>query len=205
MSLIIRGETPVIPHKWSAKAKRLMPGYVDPVTEQAPDKLTKKGDRTPQQEAEDCVYRLADGRPGLPATAFKAAMVGACRFFDKPSMTEAKLLFFVEGEGPEQLVPIEGEPHMREDMPRNANGVADLRYRTAFWPWSATLTVRYVSSSISAASVAALIDAAGRVGVGDWRPGSPKSGTGTFGQFRIVRDDAELAEVQAPEAGSEIL
>lgn len=180
----ITGVTPVIPHKWSEKSIRMMPGHPER------DTMNKKGIRTAEEEAEACVYRLPDGRPGIPATAFKAALVSACRFFDKPSMTEAKLLFFVEGEGPDQLVPIEGTPILREDTPRNANGSADLRYRYAFDQWRATVTIRFVPSCISAASIVALLDAAGRVGVGDWRPGSPKSHTGTFGQFRVTPEGA---------------
>jgi hypothetical protein len=160
----------------------MMPGHP------AADRMSKKGVRQPEEEAEACVYRASDGRPAMPATAFKAAMVSACRFFDKPSMTEAKLLFFVEGEGEDQLVAFDGEQRLREDTPRNANGGADLRYRYAFFPWSATLRVRFTPSSISPSSVLALVDAAGRVGVGDWRPGAPKSHTGTFGTFRVAEE-----------------
>lgn len=185
----IVGITPVIPHQWSEKAKSMMPGH--PAS--AERVKTKKGVREPEEEAESCVYRLADGRPGMPATAFKAAIIGACRFFDKPSMAEAKLLVFVEGEGPEQLVPIEGTPILREDTPRNSNGGADLRYRYAFHEWSALLKIRYVPSSITANSVTTLVDAAGRGGVGDWRPSAPKSCTGTFGTWRVdVVDDAAV-------------
>jgi hypothetical protein len=38
----IEGLSPLIPHRWSEKAKRMMPGYVDPETGQAPDKMAKK-------------------------------------------------------------------------------------------------------------------------------------------------------------------
>lgn len=191
----IEGVTPVIPHKWSEKAKRMMPGWA-PMDGTAADETTTKGPkakkqpRNPTEEAEACVYRLPDGRPGLPATAFKAAMVSACRFFDKPSMTEAKLLLFVEGVGPDQLVPIEGTPILREDTPRNANGGADLRYRYAFYPWKATVAVRFLPTSTTEQTVVALLDAGGRCGVGDWRPSAPKSTTGTFGQFRVVGEDS---------------
>jgi hypothetical protein len=122
----------------------------------------------------------------MPATAFKAAMVGACRLFEGISMTQAKSLFYVVGEGDEQLVPIEGEARVREDTPRNQTGVADLRYRMQFYPWSTTLVVRFTKVAIDADSIAALLDAGGRGGVGDWRPSSPKSHTGTFGQFEVV-------------------
>ncbi len=189
LDLTIEGLTPVIPHRWSEKSKRMMPGWVDIETGKPADKMAKKGDRNAKEEAESCVYRLTDNRPGLPATAIKAAMVSACRFFDKPSMTEAKLLFFVEGEGPDQLVPFEHDepPILREDTPRNANGGADLRYRYAFFPWRASVRIRFPETNISPDSIVALLDRAGRVGVGDWRPGSPKSSTGTFGQFYVVQ------------------
>lgn len=189
LTVEVEGLTPIIPHKWSEKSKRMMPGHPDR------DTMSKKGVRKPKEEAEACVYRLPDGKPGIPSTAFKAAMVSACRFFEKPSMTEAKLLFYVEGTGAEQLVPFafDGDPILREDTPRNANGGADLRYRYAFDGWKATLTVRYIPTSISPESVIALIDAAGRVGVGDWRPGAPKSATGTFGQWRVSNDEQQVA------------
>lgn len=181
----IVGLTPLIPHRWSDKAKALMPGHPHKGTE------LKKGVRQPEEEAEACLYRLDDGRLGMPATAFKAALVGACRFFEKPSMTEAKLMLFVEGEGQEQLVPIEGGLTLREDTPRNSNGGADLRYRYAIFPWRAALAIRFIATSVTEQTVYTLADAAGRVGVGDWRPSSPKSSTGTFGTFRL--DDALVA------------
>src|SRR5260221_8480842 len=176
----IIGLSPLIPHSWSEKSRRMMPGH--PEGESV--RMAKKGVRTPVEEATSCVYWLADGRAAMPATAYKAAMVAACRLFDRPSMTEAKQLFFVEGEmvGSDQFVPFsyKGEPMLREDTPRNANGGTDLRYRYAFYPWWATLTIRYIATNISAASIVTLVDAAGSGGIGDWRPSAPRSSTGTF-------------------------
>lgn len=182
MEITIQGLTPVIPHKWSEKAKRQMPGHPDR------DTHTKKGAREPEAEAEGCVYRLDDGRPGMPATAFKSAIVSACRFFEDLPMVQAKLLFHVVGQGPEQLVPIKGNPVLHEDTPRNSSGTADLRYRYYFEDWSAVLKIRFTAARISPESIMALVDAAGRVGVGDWRPGAPKSATGTFGTFRVANE-----------------
>ena len=180
----IVGVTPLIPHKWSEKALRMMREA------QSGQKLKQKREpKDPKADAEAATYWLADGRPGMPATAFKAAMVEGCRFFEAPSMTEAKRMLFVVGEGQEQLIPIEGEKALREDTPRNATGVADLRYRYSFFPWSALISIRFPIKILTAESVIALLDAGGRSGVGDWRPGSPKSHTGTFGQFR-VNDEA---------------
>lgn len=185
----IVGLTPVIPHQWAEKAKRMMR---EKQFSGAGTTRPKREAKDPDEEAENAMYRLPDGRPGLPATAFKGAMVAACRFFDGLPMTEGRLMIYVRGEGPDQLVALRGTEAIREDMPRNATGVVDLRYRTSLLagvegtePWQADITVVYPPKLISEKSVLALLDAAGRVGVGDWRPGSPKSNTGTFGTFRI--------------------
>jgi len=175
----IKSLTPVIPHRWSEKSKRMMPGHPDG------DSVKKtKEKRNPQEEAEACLYKIGKTL-ALPATGFKAAIVSACRFFDKPSMVEAKQLIFVEGDGPEQLVKITGEKELHEDTPRNANGNADLRYRYYIVGWTAVLRVRYTPARITKESVVALVDAAGRGGVGDWRPSAPKSYTGTYGTWRV--------------------
>jgi hypothetical protein len=192
ITLRIEGTTPVIPHKWSEKALQLMRSKqfgeaVRPAREP----------KNPQEEAHAATYWLPDGRPGMPAVAFKAAMVGACRNFEGISMTAAKTMFFVEGEGLEQLVPIEGEPVMREDTPRNAGGTVDLRYRNSIFPWAASIRVRFLAARIDAQSILALLDAAGRQGVGDWRPGAPKSHTGIYGQWRVVDPEAQEAREEA--------
>jgi hypothetical protein len=179
--LEIVGVSPLIVHRWSEKARQQMRDKMS--GEKAP---ARREPKNPEKEAEDATYFLDDGRPGMPAVAFKAAMVEACRFFSNVTMTEVKRLLFVVGEGTEQLVPINGERTIREDTPRVGQAQTDLRYRSQFWPWSATIRVRFPKGIISPASVAALLDAGGRSGVGEWRPGSPKSNTGTYGQFRLV-------------------
>ena len=184
LTVNIIGVTPLIPHAWSAKARRLMLESQSGVTV-----ASKRGAKVPEEEAEGALYRLPDGTPGMPAVAFKAAIIGAVRLFKGITLVESKSALFVEGIGPDQLVPIEGEMTLREDTPRNANGNADLRYRYAFFPWRATLRVQYPETFITDSSVVNLVDAAGDGGVGDWRPSAPKSLTGTFGRFRVDTDD----------------
>jgi hypothetical protein len=188
----IEGKTPLIPHRWSEKAIRMMADKQQQET--AASAAPKREPKNPEQEAHDSCYWLDvkedDGsvvtKGAMPATAFKAAMVGACRFYGGITMVQAKQLFYVEGEGADQLVAVDGDPVMRQDTPRNATGVADLRYRMMFFPWSATLRVRFIPTMIDPDSVLALLDAGGKGGVGDWRPSSPKSHTGTFGQFQVI-------------------
>ena len=175
----IIGVTPVIPHRWDEKARGMMPGHP------GGDNVKKtKGKRDPVAEAESRLY-LLDGDLALPAVAFKGAMVGACRFFDKPTMVEARQLFYIIGEGRYGYVRITGKKELREDLPRNTGGGADLRYRYQITEWSAVLTISYMPLLITADSIVTLVDASGRGGVADWRPSSPKSLSGTYGTYRV--------------------
>jgi hypothetical protein len=180
MVVPIIGTSPLIPHKWSEKSLRMMRDK-----QQGGAVRDRREAKIAEAEAEGCQYYLSDGTPGMPATAFKAAIIGACRLFQGLTMVIAKQAIFVVGEGVDQLVRIEGERTLREDTPRNATGVADLRYRYAYYPWRASLLVRYLPSVIDPGSIGTLVDAAGNGGVGDWRPSAPKSATGTFGCFAV--------------------
>lgn len=176
----IEGLTPYIPHAWSEKARRMM---LDKQQGKAKQKLPPKN---PEQEAYDATYWIEEGLVGCPATAFKAAIADAARFFDKSVTIEMlKRVIFIKGIGEEQLVPIEGERLLFEAMPRNSGGTADLRYRYKVWPWKATLEVEFMRSLLTPEALVTLVDAAGRNGVGDWRPSSPKSKTGTYGMFTV--------------------
>ena len=175
----IIGLTPFIPHKWSEKAKRQMPGHPDA------DKISKaKGKRNPKEEADACLYRLGNSF-AFPAVGFKAAIVSAARYFDNITLVEAKILIRVLGEGSEQLVRLKGKKELHEDLPRNASGNPDLRYRYYICDWSGVLRVEFPPMRISQDSIISMVDAGGRSGIGDWRPNAPKSMTGTFGTWRV--------------------
>lgn len=177
----IVGVTPIIPHAWSEKSLAMMRE-----AQSGPKARRQHEPKDAVAEAEGSCYYLEDGTtPGMPATAFKAALVGAARFFQGVTMTMLKQAVFVDGVGSEQLVALEGERYMREDTPRNANGSPDLRYRYTYWPWSTVLPVRFIADQLDIDSVLRLVNAGGMGGVGDWRPSAPKSLTGTFGQFEV--------------------
>jgi hypothetical protein len=177
----IQGTSPLIVNRWSEKAKAMM------LAAQQTKARPKKEPKDPVANFEASRYRFEDGRDGFPATAFKAAIVHASRLFDGVTQVLVKQTVLVIGDGPDQLVPIEyGDITMREDTPRNASGVADLRYRAQYWPWSTTLRVRTIEGQFDNESILALVDAAGIGGVGEWRPTSPKSATGTYGTFEVA-------------------
>lgn len=185
----IIGTSPLIVHNFSEKSKRQM-------LEAEQGKKAPKQVRDPQAEYEAAFYRIHDeGAPdryGFPVTAFKAATVGAARFYGKDvRMTELRQFVFMQGvltkADPQQLVEIVGEPHMREDVVRlgGMSRSADLRYRPEFTDWSVTLRVTYVTSSLSKSSLLSLIDAGGMgIGVGEWRPEK----RGEFGTYTVDLD-----------------
>jgi len=177
----IIGTAPLIVNRWSEKAKEMM------LAAQQSSARVKKAPKDPVSLYEASKYKLEDGRDGFPSSAFKAATVHAARLFDGVQMTKLRQVVTVVGVGGDQLIPIEyGSVRMREDTVRNATGVADLRYRAEYWPWSATLEVHTISGQLDYESLVALVDAAGIGGVGEWRPASKTSATGTYGTFMVV-------------------
>jgi hypothetical protein len=176
----IVGTAPLIMNAWSAKARRQL---LD--TQQG--RKTPKVARDPEADYEAAFYRADDGSYGFPVLAFKSATVEANRFYGK-SVTKVGLrqaLFFsgvYSKSANQSLVPIHGEPRMREDVARPNGRGADLRFRPEFLEWFSELTVTYVLASLTRASVLSLIDAGGLgTGVGEWRP---EKG-GDFGTYRI--------------------
>lgn len=168
MRVPIIGTTPLIVHRFSEKAKKKM-------LDDMQGRKSPKQPKDPAAEFEGAFYRFKDGSPGFPVIAFKAATIGAARFYGKEvTMTSLRQFLFFRGEpGVDgvSLTPINGEATMREDVVRVGKGGTDLRYRPEFREWSTTLDVTYVTSALTQSSVLSLIDAGGLgVGVGEWRP-----------------------------------
>lgn len=179
------GTAPLIVHKWSEKAKRQM-------LDAQQGRKTPKDVRDPEADYRESLYRTDGGGYGVPVLAFKAATVGAARFFGKAvRMTELRQFMFFRGVPSDDkamiLTPITGEPRMREDMVRVGMGT-DLRYRGEFLDWTAVLDVTYVKTALSRDSVLSLIDAGGLgVGVCEWRPEKRgQNGTYAIDQTRDV-------------------
>lgn len=178
ITLPIVGKTPLIVHRFDEKARQEML-----------DNQTKKAKKAKEaKDPEACYMRsryiMEDGRDGFPAVGFKAAAVRAAKLVAGITMTDARQMFFVVGDGRtptgEECVAIKGEPTMREDVCRVSNGNPDLRYRAEYRDWSVDLTIEYDADVVSAEIIVNLMARAGfSVGVGEWRP--EKSGrNGTF-------------------------
>ena len=131
-----------------------------------------------------------EGWNGIPASAFRNAMISACRLVGF-KMTLAKLSVFVLPDGFDKvdgvpLIKIEGEPEPHIMHARNATGVCDLRVRAKYWPWAATVRIQYDADQFSATDAANLMHRVGtQVGIGEGRPDSKMSAGMGWGTFRL--------------------
>jgi hypothetical protein len=88
----ILGTTPLLMHRFSEKAKRMM-------LDNMQGRKTPKAIKDPQAEYEAAFYRLADGAAGFPAVAFKDATTKGARFYGKQvTMTGLRQFLFISGE-----------------------------------------------------------------------------------------------------------
>ena len=192
----IVGDTPLIVHAWSEKAKRMM---LD-----AQMKTTKTKARELRDPYDDFIQSMywIEGKPevstpeafeeavangakwGFPVGAIKmAANAAAYRMGWVKNQMGLRGSYFLES-GYGDLARIEGSaPIMREDMVRVGMGSADLRYRAEFQDWSMNLVLEYnASGEMTLEQIVNIIAAGGYVcGLGEWRPEKD----GSFGRYHI--------------------
>jgi hypothetical protein len=179
-TLRLVGDTPLISHRWSEKAKKEM------LDKQMKRAKVAKAAKDPERDYLESLYPHPDGGYGFPAIGFKNAAVTAVTQVSGLTKVLARGAFHVISDGRmadgTELIKIEGEPTMREDMVRIAMGTADIRYRGQFNEWSCVLRVRYNAGVIGGEMMANLFQHAGfSVGIGEWRPEKD----GNFGMFHV--------------------
>ncbi len=131
-----------------------------------------------------------EGWTGIPAGAFRSAMISACRLVGF-KMTLAKLSVFIESDGIDKvdgvpLVKIIGKPEKNVMAVRNATGVADIRCRPMWKEWSIKLRVKYDEDQFSLQDVSNLLSRVGQqVGLGEGRHDSRMSSGLGWGCFKL--------------------
>lgn len=192
----IVGDTPLIVHAWSEKAKRMML--------EAQMKTTKtkaKEARDPFDDFINSMYWLA-GKPeestpeafdeavrngakwGFPVGGIKqAANSAAYRLGWVRNQMSLRGSYFLKTDWGEMAEIVGCVPEMREDMVRIGNGSADLRYRGEFKEWHMDFELQYnASGSMTLEQILNCINAGGFCcGIGEWRAEKD----GSFGRFHI--------------------
>ena len=185
----LKGTAPLVQARFSAKAMQAM------MSKMAAGSTANKSRAKPARDFDDD-YRQAmhistQGWCGVPAGAFRQAMISACRLVGF-KMTLAKLSLFVIADGIDKvdgipLVKFEGTPERVDMAVRNATGVADIRVRPMWREWTMSLTIRYDGDQFTAQDVTNLLSRVGmQVGIGEGRPDSRESAGLGWGTFEIV-------------------
>lgn len=181
LQLTLVGDSPLICHAWSEKAKKQI------LDKQMKRAKTAREAKDPERDFWESLYILQDDSErdrakmmfGFPAVAFKSCAVDACSHVEGITKVEARGAFHLEGD----MVVIRGAPTPREDMVRVGMGSADIRYRGEFREWSAALNVTFNASVLSAEQIAHLFTLGGfAIGVGEWRP----QRDGSNGRFHVA-------------------
>lgn len=199
------GDTPMIMHAWSEKAKRMMLE-----AQQGKAKGKKKEIKNPVDDFIQSMYWLS-GKPdtdgmdeeqckeafenaiqngakfGFPVTAFKQAAISAAyrMGYTKDKMS-LRGVFFISTDYGDMAEIVSDTPVIREDMVKIGMGTADLRYRGEFRNWHTTFRIKYnVNGQYSLENILNVLNAGGMVcGVGEWRP----ERDGQFGMFHVKTD-----------------
>lgn len=197
----IIGDTPLIVHAWSEKAKKMM------LEAQMKTTKTKAKDiRNPFDEFIQSMYWLTEvpestpeafeeaikkgARFGFPLTGIKqGANSAAYRQGWVKNQMELRGSYFlkpahdISGFGDMAEIISPEPPVMREDMVRIGNGSADLRYRGEFRNWSMEFIMEYnASGNMTIEQILNCIDAGGFVcGIGEWRPEKD----GDYGRYHL--------------------
>ena len=192
-TVFIRGTAPLVIHKFSAKAIKQIRD------KQEAGSTAKKGKAREAKDFEAAFngarHVSFDGWDGIPAAAFRCAMISACRLVGF-KMTLAKLSLFVEADGFDAtegtpLVRILGEPPMQfESMVRINNGAStDIAVRPLYRQWGAKLRIKYDADQFNDVDVANLLTRVGmQIGICEGRPDSKNSAGMGWGTFELVTE-----------------
>lgn len=187
----IEGTAPYVQNKFSVKARNMIRA-----TQEAGSQSKSKRKREAKNFDEcfqNALYKFPGGGYGMPASAFRQAMVSACRLVGF-KMTLAKLSVMVQADGYDEedgtpLVKIvKGDPVYHETYVRNASGVVDLRARPMWREgWQAEVCIGYDADQFSQKDIVNLLSRVGmQVGIGEGRPDSKDSCGLGWGLFKIM-------------------
>jgi hypothetical protein len=187
------GDTPLITHAWSHKAKLEM------LQKQVKAPKSGKEARDPQADFVSSLYEIGDGVYGFPAMGVKNCILSAAHKDKGIPRSVVQSALWIDSTMARTLSATPGaicdlpllriygsQPEMREDMVRVGSGLnktASLAYRGQFTTWAFRLSGRFNASVLNEEALSFLIIEAGAsYGLGEWRP----ERRGPFGTFRLA-------------------
>ncbi len=200
-SVWIVGDTPLITHAWSEKARREM------LAKQVKATSGGRSQRDPEADFVSSLYQFDnDGHYGFPAMGLKNCLLSVAHkdkgiarsavmsalWIDAAIVRARPALAGAVCDMP--LLRIFGDdPINREDMVRVGVGLsktASLAYRGQFTNWAFRVTGKFNSDVLTEEALAFLIDEAGMAsGLGEWR----NEKRGMFGAFHRATAEEEVA------------
>jgi len=187
VGLEVTGTADLIQNKFSQKS-------VEQMLKKHMGISVQRESKKPREVLEDATVYNLDKKVAMPPTGFKLAMISAATQVKGLKKTQLRTALFVQGNS----IPItyrEMVPRMDICRTSGIGRVPDVRFRPSFQDWKARMIIQF-SDTLSVQTVVDLLNRAGQVGVGEWRPEK----NGTFGTFRVTRhisDPKELGEVAA--------
>lgn len=147
----------------------------------APPKPDRIDDGVPVYEQKTIQKALDKGKFGIPITAFKNAVISACRNTDI-KMTQVKQMVFITGEHPDYaIIHSPNVPALDARTVRVNNKTPMERFRPKWDEWSTTIEVEFDANQLSRNQVVNLVNIAGYyVGVCEGRPEKSSLGWGRF-------------------------
>lgn len=197
-SVWVVGDTPLITHAWSEKAKREM------LQKQVKAPKAGKEARDPQADFVNSLYEMGEGVYGFPATGLKNCILSVAHKDKGIPRSQVMSALWINAEMVRTrpalagaicdmpLIRIHGgAPEMREDMVKigaGLNKTANLAYRGQFTVWAMRVTGRFNADILGSEQLAFLIDEAGfACGLGEWR----NERKGMFGAFHRANAEEE--------------
>lgn len=185
----IVGTAPLVIHRFSEKAKRELEQKME--TGKAATSKKNREPKSTDELFEIARYLSTEGWEGINASAFRNALISACRLVGY-KMTLAKLSIFVEPDGYDArepqipLVRIYGTAVKQTDVGRVETGQPYITVRAAYHGWKAKLRIRWDADQFTLEDVTNLLARVGsQVGIGEGRPDSKNSAGMGWGLFRI--------------------
>lgn len=188
-SFRIVGTAPLVQARFSEKAKQAMMAKMEQGS--TASKSRAKPARDFEEDMKNAMHISEEGWQGIPAGAFRNAMISACRLVGF-KMTLAKLSVFVAADGFDKvdgipLIRFEGTPERHEMAARVGIDGTDIRIRPMWRKWNATVNIRYDADQFTVQDVANLMGRVGmQVGIGEGRPDSRSSAGLGWGTFALV-------------------